>query len=1061
MPYREVKNPIDFPKLEKNILEFWEKHRIFEKSIESRPKDKPFTFYEGPPTANGKPGIHHVISRSIKDFVCRYKTMQGYHVNRKAGWDTHGLPVEIEVEKELGFETKDQIEAYGVDKFNQRCKESVFRYLKEWNELTRRIGFWVDLENAYITYTNDYIETVWYLLAEMWKKGFLYQGFKILPYCSRCETALSSHETSLGYSEVTERVITAKFPLVEGENRYVLAWTTTPWTLPGNVALAVGADILYVEVEQDVDGKTETYYLAENRLDTLKGEYRIVRQLLGKDMEGWSYRPLFDFINLADDEHAAYYVALADFVTTEEGTGVVHTAVMYGEDDYRLGMQVGLPARHTVDEKGRFNEHVSQWQGRHVKEEALEKEIVDYLAQNGRLYSEEQYTHSYPHCWRCDSPLLYYAKKSWYLKTTSVKEKLIENNRKIRWVPREVGDGRFGQWLENNVDWALSRDRYWGTPLNIWMCTAGEHKLAVGSIQELKELSGRQEIEDLHKPAIDEVQFPCPECGKTMRRTPEVIDCWFDSGAMPYGQFHYPFETNGQFEENFPADFISEGIDQTRGWFYSLLAISTLISEESSYKTCVSIEMILDKDGQKMSKSRGNVVDPFKILNKEGADALRWYLFTVSPPWVPTRFDHEGVHEVLRKFFGTLTNTYSFFVLYANIDGFTYDHHPIAVEERPEIDRWLISSLHTLIARVHAYLSRYDMTKAARIIQDFVIDDLSNWYVRRNRRRFWKAEMGEDKRSAYQTLYEVLFAIAKLIAPFSPFLVEDMYQNLKTTGSEDLESVHLASYPDPEDEAYRFIDESLEDRMKAARELVSLCHSARNEAGYRIRQPLERVIVVTQSSKRREAIQALKQLILEEVNVRHIEFVDDASRLMEKKAEPVFRKLGPKFGAQVNKVADIIRGFSPKEIERLENKEMISISLDKRKHGDIGHEDVEIVSEARSGLIVQTEGEWIVALDTKLNEDLVTEGLAREFVNRVQNMRKRAGFEVTDRIRVYYEATPAMHRAIRLKKDFITGEILSVSMEDRFKEGSYHQDWEIERERMHVGIERVNEKKDK
>ena len=1056
MPYREVKNPINFPELEREILAFWEKNRIFEKSVETRPEDKPFVFYEGPPTANGRPGTHHVISRSIKDFVCRYKTMQGYRVSRKAGWDTHGLPVEIEVEKELGFQTKDQIEAYGVDKFNQKCRESVFRYLKEWNELTRRMGYWVDLENPYITYTNEYIESVWWLLAEMWKKGLLYQGFKILPYCPRCETPLSSHETALGYEEVTERALTAKFPLIEGDNRFVLAWTTTPWTLPGNVALAVGPEILYVEVEQERDGKKETYYLAENRLEILDGAFRVVRKLSGREMEGWKYRPLFDFVNLADEDHPAYYIATADFVTTEEGTGVVHTAVMYGEDDYRLGMRIGLPARHTVDEKGYFNDWVPRWQGRYVKEASLEAEIVDYLKDNGRLYKEEQYTHSYPHCWRCDSPLLYYAKKSWYIKTTALKEQLMANNRKVGWYPREVGEGRFGQWLENNVDWAISRDRYWGTPLNIWVCPSCSKQTSVESVETLQKLSGLKEVKDLHKPFIDAVHFPCPACGGEMIRTPEVIDCWFDTGAMPYAQFHYPFAKDGLFEKNFPADFIAEGVDQTRGWFYSLLAISTIISGQPSYKTCVSIEMILDKDGQKMSKSRGNVVEPSQILDNEGADALRWHLFTVSPPWVPTRFDREGVREVLRKFFGTLANTYSFFVLYANIDGFSYDGNPVPVEERPEIDRWLVSTLSSLVKKVDVCLSRYDVTKAARAIQDFVIDDLSNWYVRRNRRRFWKSEMGKDKVSAYQTLFEALFTVAKLVAPFSPFLAEHIYQNLNSEGPEEHESVHLSVYPDSGDEPYRFIDQTLEDRMRAARDVVTLCRSARNEAGIRVRQPLERAVVVTTGKRRREAIQALERLIVEEVNVRRLEFVEDASKIMQKKALPVFKGLGPKFGSHVNQAVDVIRGFGAEEIGRLEKGETIHISLDKGKHGEVGPDNVEIVSEALEGFVVQSDGELIVALDTTLTDDLLAEGFAREFVNRVQQMRKEAGFRVTDRIRVYYDAPSVVREAIESKTTYVLGEVLAVALTDCFREGEFHEDWKIDGQTVRVGVERVD-----
>ena len=1055
--FREVTNPVDFPKLEKAILRFWEKNRIFEKSIEMRPEDKPFIFYEGPPTANGKPGIHHVISRSIKDFVCRYKAMQGYRVSRKAGWDTHGLPVEIEVEKELGFQSKDQIEAYGVDKFNTKCRESVFRYLQEWNELTRRIGFWVDLGNPYITYTNEYIETVWWLISEMWKKELLYQGFKILPYCPRCETALSSHETSLGYEEVTEWALTVKFPLAEGEHRYILAWTTTPWTLPGNVALAVGADIVYIEVEQETGGHKEIVYLAENRLELLKGEYRIIRTLLGKEMEGWKYRPLFDFVNLADEEHPAYYVTPADFVTTEEGTGVVHTAVMYGEDDYRLGMQIGLPAFHTVDEKGCFNERVPIWKGRYVKEAALEAEIMNYLKDHGRLYKKEKYTHSYPHCWRCDSPLLYYAKKSWYLRTTQVRDQLIQNNRKIKWFPREVGEGRFGQWLENNVDWALSRDRYWGTPLNVWICQSCAKQIVVESIDHLKTLSGLKEIKDLHKPFIDDVQFSCPDCSARMVRTPEVIDCWFDSGAMPYAQFHYPFQKDGLFECQFPADFISEGIDQTRGWFYSLLAISTMISGQSSYKSCLSIEMIQDKEGQKMSKSRGNVVDPFQILNKEGADPLRWYLFTVSPPWIPTRFDRGGIGEVLRKFFGTLVNTYSFFVLYANIDHFAYNKKPSSIDERPEIDRWILSTLNSLIKKVHAFLSRYDVTKAARAIQDFVIDDLSNWYVRRNRRRFWKSEMGKDKCAAYETLYETLIAVSKLVAPFSPFLSEDIYCNLNSIEFDEYESVHLARYPDPKDKRYQFVDPDLEDRMHRTREVVTLCRAARNEVGIRIRQPLERAIVISSDERSRKTIRELSNLVIEEVNVRKIEFENDISKFMKKQAQPVFKTLGPAFGSQVNQVAEIIRRLTPEKIAILEKGKEIRIDIDGKKQGKINAEHVNILSETMEGFVIQSNADFSIALDIALNEELVAEGLAREFVNRVQHMRKEAGYLVTDRIQVYYEATTGMHKAIRLKKEYIQQEILAVSITDRYQEKAFHREWEIEKEKIQISMERVCE----
>lgn len=1055
MPFQEVPSVLDFPKVEKEILEFWDQHRIFEKSVSTRPENRSFVFYEGPPTANGRPGIHHVISRCVKDFVCRYRTMQGFRVERKAGWDTHGLPVEIEIEKELGLSSKDQIESFGVDKFNEKCRNSVFRYVKEWNELTRRIGYWVDLADPYITYTNEYMESVWWLLSEMWKKGYLYQGFKILTYCPRCETALSSHETSLGYQDVTERAVTVKFKLTDGENRYVLAWTTTPWTLPGNVALAAGAEIEYVEVEQENGAGIEILYLAESRLGMLKGDYRIRRKLSGKEMEGWAYRPLFDFINLSDDTHRAYYIALADFVNTEEGTGIVHTAVMYGEDDYQLGMKIGLPAKHTVDEKGHFNELVPPWKGHPVKAIETEQEILDYLKSNNELYRTEKVTHAYPHCWRCKSPLLYYAKKSWYLKTTAVKEKLIENNGKIQWYPREVGEGRFGQWLENNIDWALSRDRYWGTPLNIWICASCRKEQAVESMEQLKKLSGLDRIEDLHKPYIDRIVFPCPHCGGTMQRTSEVIDCWFDSGAMPYASRHYPFAKDNAFEKYFPADFISEGIDQTRGWFYSLLAISTLISKESSYKSCVSIELILDAQGQKMSKSTGNTVDPFKIIDQEGVDPLRWYLYVVSPPWVPTRFDKEGIREVKRKFLGTLINTYSFFVLYANIDGFEYRESPIPHLKRPEIDRWLVSALHSLIKRTNAFLNRYDLTKAARGIQDFVMEDLSNWYVRRNRRRFWKSEMGEDKLSAYQTLYETLLTLSKMIAPFTPFLAEEIYRNLNSIGKEPHESVHLSAYPDVKQDAFQFADESLEDRMKAAREVVSLCRNIRNDAQIKVRQPLEKAVLWIPDLRQREAVLKLERLILDEINVRKLEFANHSSDLVEKRAKPVFKKLGPKFGSQVNAVSEVIKGFSGNDIARLEKGEAIPVQVSGKTLGETVLQDVEITQEALPGLKIQSNSAMTVALDIRLNDDLIAEGLARELVNRIQHMRKDAGFQVTDRIRVSYHASDALKRAIRLKEKMICEEVLSAEMNEPFREGGFHQDWEIDNEKISLGIERI------
>ncbi|MBN2201820.1 isoleucine--tRNA ligase [bacterium] len=1032
MPFREAPSSVDFPKMEKEILSFWDSRQIFEKSVRERPEDRPFIFYEGPPTANGRPGIHHVISRSIKDFVCRLRTMQGYRVHRKAGWDTHGLPVEIEVEKELGIQHKEQIEAYGVDRFNRKCRESVFRYVGEWNELTRRIGFWVDLEHPYITYDNDYIETIWWLLAQFWKKGHLYQGFKILTYCPRCETALSSHETSLGYRDVTERSVTVKFRLTEGENRFVLAWTTTPWTLPGNVALAVGEDIDYVEAEQDTPAGPEIYFLAEARLSMLKGEARIRRRLKGKEMVGWRYKPLFDDVNLEDESHPAYRVAAADFVNTEDGTGVVHTAVMYGEDDYQLGLRIGLPAKHTVDEKGLFNDRVPRWTGRSVKDPEVEQALIDALRQSGLFYRQEKFTHAYPHCWRCDSPLLYYAKKSWYLRTTAFKEKLIENNRRIRWFPRDVGEGRFGQWLENNIDWALSRDRYWGTPLNLWVCDSCGKVQAVGSRAELKSLSGGVELSDLHKPYIDAVTFPCPDCGGTRRRTPEVIDCWFDSGAMPYAQFHHPFAADGRFEKSFPADFIAEGIDQTRGWFYSLLVISTLISDRSAYRDCVSIELILDKTGQKMSKTRGNAVDPFGILDETGADPLRWYLFTVSPPWVPTRFDAEGVREVKRKFFGTLVNTYSFFVMYANIDGWEPGDDPIPVESRPEIDRWLLSVRNTLVRDVAQVLERYDSCKAAKAIQDFVIDDLSNWYVRRNRRRFWKAELNDDKRSAYQTLFETLLTLAKLIAPFSPFFVEDMYRNLNQGRVEPFESVHLAGYPDPAAAGFSVRDEDLERQMKAVQEAVSLCRAARNEAGLRVRQPLARAVVHATDPSAAEALARFESLILEEVNVLRLEVAGDPAALMRRQAGPVFRKLGPKFGPKSNAAAERIRSLNAKEIADLENTGRLSLTLSDGTRGEIALEDVELTNRPAEDFAIQSGDGMTVGLDTRLTPELTGMGITREFVHHAQNLRKEFDFKVTDRVRLVYESSDRLSGMFEARAEYIRNELLA----DHFSRGA-------------------------
>ena len=1043
--FKEVPSQLNIPELEKRILEFWEKNHIFEKSVESRDPNKPFVFYEGPPTANGRPGIHHVISRTIKDFVCRLKTMQGFRVERKAGWDTHGLPVEIEVEKELGIDGKEQILDYGVSKFNQKCKENVFRYKKEWDEMTRRIGYWVDLDHPYITYKNEYIESVWWVLNQFFKKGLMYEGHKIIPYCPRCETALSSHEVSLGYKEVSDPSVYVRMRVKDEKNTYFLVWTTTPWTLISNVALAVHPDVDYVKVHQN----GEDLILAEPRLSVLEGEYEILEKKKGRELTGMAYEPIFTFLK---PKEKAYYVIEADFVTTEDGTGIVHIAPAFGEDDYRVGQEYGLPTLQPVDKSGRFTQEVTLFAGKFVKD--ADPEIIENLRERGILYKSEIVTHSYPHCWRCGTPLLYYAKKSWYIRTTAHKDRLIENNKKIRWIPKEVGDGRFGEWLSNNVDWALSRDRFWGTPLNIWKCEKCGHVESIGSVEELLKRSGRDSIEDLHKPTIDEVTFTCPKCGGTMKREPEVIDVWFDSGSMPYAQWHYPFENNEIFKRNFPADFISEGIDQTRGWFYSLLAISTLLFDQPAYKTVLSIELILDKEGQKMSKTKGNAVDPFEVLERNGADPLRWYLLTVSPPWTPTRFDPNGVLDVQKKFYGTLINVYSFFVLYANIDQFEYKENRIPDSARPEIDRWILSSQNRLVAQVNGYLERYDLTKAARAISDFVVEDLSNWYVRRSRRRFWKSEMGADKLSAYQTLYEVLLTVAKLMAPFAPFLPEEIYQNLNSIGKEPFESIHLATFPSSMEENYQFRDNALENHMDGVRKVVSSVRALRNEVGIKVRQPLSRILVYTKSKAIREGLPLMADIVRDEVNVKEIEFVDDPSELWVQRAKPNFKSLGPKFGKEVKKLAEIISNLPEKSVEKLARTGSETVTLAGREI-EIIPEDVEIFRENRNEFAVIVEDDFVVALDTHLTDALITEGLAREFINRVQNMRKEAGFEVLDRIKIFYEGNEKMGQAIQKQAEYIKNETLAEEIRAGRFDGAFTKEWKINGEPVIISVERI------
>ena len=1043
--YKPLPEKLNFPGIEKAILAWWDENHIFERSVSERDENKPFVFFEGPPTANGRPGIHHVISRTVKDAVCRLRTMQGYRVERKAGWDTHGLPVEIEVEKQLGFERKDQVIAYGIDKFNAKCRESVWSYLQEWDEITRRIGFWVDLKNPYITYTNEYIESVWWILKEFWKKNLIYQGHKIQPYCPHCETPLSSHEVSQGYEEVRDPSVYVRARVKGEKDTYFLVWTTTPWTLLSNVALALHPEIEYVKVAH----LGQFLILAKARLEVLEGTYDIVETRTGAELAGLEYEPIYDFVR---PDKRSHYTVLGDFVTTTDGTGIVHIAPAFGEDDYQLGLKYDLPVLQPVDKSGRFTPEVTPWAGLFVKE--ADKSIIQELKSRGVLYRSEPITHSYPHCWRCHSPLLYYARKSWYIRTTAFKEQLIANNNKIAWYPREVGEGRFGEWLENNIDWALSRDRFWGTPLPIWRCGQCKAQECIGSIAELREkaASAVPQNLDLHKPMMDQIAINCPSCGGTMERVPKVIDCWFDSGSMPYAQWHYPFENKDKFEKSFPADFISEGVDQTRGWFYSLLVIGAFLFDQPAYKSCVSLELILDKDGQKMSKTRGNAVAPLDFLDAQGADALRWYLLTASPPWLPTRFDPEGVRDVTRKFLGTLANTYSFFVLYANIDGYRYDAaQRIPAAERSELDRWLCSSMTSLTRRVNENLARYDLTKAARAIADFVVDDLSNWYVRRSRRRFWKAEMGADKQAAFQTLHESLVTVSRLMAPMAPFFAEEIYRNLRD-GTDGLpESVHLATYPQAGEEPVAYRDEQLEARMDLVRRIVFLGRSLRNEAGAKVRQPLAAITIVARDEKHRQMITGMSGLILDELNVKSLHFAADPTELVQRHAEPLFKNLGPKFGKHVNRAAEAIRAFSEADIDALVkngSKQMVIEGHEAR----ITTADITIQTENRPGLVAASEGDLTVALDTTLTEALRFEGLARELVNRLQNMRKEAGFQVTDRIQIWLQASDPVQQAIASQSEYIRNETLCETLNLGAAGGDVQKELTIEEQILRAGI---------
>ncbi len=1051
--FKQLTDKTNHKDIEKEVSSYWQQHDIFEKSISTR-ADKPvFTFYEGPPTANGKPGIHHVVSRTLKDLVCRYKTMQGYKVNRKAGWDTHGLPVEIEVEKKLGLKHKDEIFEYGIEKFNKECYKSVFTYLKDWEEMTRRIGYWINLDDAYVTCTREYIESVWWALDQYHKKGLIYRGHKIQPYCPRCETPLSSHEVSQGYQDTKDPSIYVRVKLKDEPNTYILVWTTTPWTLISNVALAVHPDVEYVKIKY----KDEHLILAKERLSVVEGDYKIVQTFKGKELLGKEYERLFDYIPV---EEKAFYVLEGEFVTTEDGSGIVHIAPAFGEDDNQIGKKYDLPALQPVNKSGEFTEEITDFRGEFVKE--ADHNIIMNLKRRGLMFKKETIVHNYPHCWRCNSPLLYYARSSWYIRTTEYAQKMLELNNDINWVPPEVGTGRFGNWLAENKDWALSRDRFWGTPLPVWVCTDCNKEKSIGSLEELARGTWRvdgkeQPIDpktfDPHKPYVDQVYFTC-ECGGEMQRVPELIDVWFDSGSMPFAQWHYPFKNKEIFEQNFPADYICEGIDQTRGWFYTLHSISSALFEKPAFYNVLVNELILDKDGLKMSKSRGNTVDPFDILDRYGADTLRWYLVTTSPPWRPTLFDEEGLQEVQRRFFSTLTNTYAFFALYANIDSYTGSEERIPVKERQEIDRWIISELNSLYDEYTRLMDEYSVTHAARLVSEFTIDKLSNWYVRRNRRRFWKSEKGSDKTAAYQTLYECLVSIAKLMAPFAPFTAEALYRNLVSVGkTETYESVHLAMIPKTDSSV---VDHELEHKMNLAQRVVYLARSMRSKTGLKVRQPLKRIIISVRDKNDEQAILNMERVILEEINVKGIEFITDETGLVNKSAKPNFKSIGPKFGKIVQKVAQRVKDMSSEEVQTFEANGTFSFEVD-RQPVSLDSNDIEIVTEEIKGWVVESDGVVTVALDTELSDALRAEGLAREFVNRIQNMRKDAGFQVTDRIRIYYKSEDTLlNKALTDFHEYVKTETLADEMTYAVSDGEKLQHQLINGIKCKIGVEIVN-----
>ena len=1065
--YDKVSTNLNFVQREKEVLKFWKNERIFEKTIEERKNGKAYTFYDGPPTANGKPHIGHVLTRVIKDIIPRYRTMKGYNVLRKAGWDTHGLPVELEVEKKLGLDGKEQIEEYGLEPFIHECKESVWKYKGMWEDFSGTVGYWADMENPYVTYDNNFIESEWWALKQIWEKDLLYKGFKIVPYCPRCGTPLSSHEVAQGYKDVKEKSVIAKFKVKGTDNEYILAWTTTPWTLPSNVALCVNPEETYVKVSVDLNAKgdiiketsegedkaaarTEKYILAEALLSVIDGLYTVEETYVGTDLEYKEYEPLFDY---ATPDKKAYYVTCDTYVTLTDGTGVVHIAPAFGEDDASVGRRYDLPFVQLVDGKGEMKPEVTDFAGMFCKN--ADEGIIKLLAKKGLLFKTLKFEHSYPFCWRCDTPLIYYARESWFIKMTDVKDKLIANNNTINWMPESIGQGRFGDWLKNVQDWGISRDRYWGTPLNIWECEDG-HRHAIGSIEELKAMSDNcPENIELHRPFIDSVTIKCPECGKEMHRVKPVIDCWFDSGSMPFAQWHYPFENEEMFKNNFPADFISEAVDQTRGWFYSLLAISTLIFDTAPFKNVIVLGHVQDENGQKMSKSKGNAVDPFDALSEHGADAIRWYFYINSALWLPNRFHNGAVTEGQRKFMGTFWNTYAFFVLYANIDEFDASKYTLEYDKLTVMDKWLLSKLNTVIKTVDENLENYRITEAARIMDDFV-DEMSNWYVRRSRERFWAKGMEQDKINAYMTLYTALVTLAKVAAPFIPYMTEDIYRNLVVNIDKTApESIHLCEYPVYKPE---YIDKELEKNMEAVLDIVVLGRACRNAANIKNRQPIGMMYVKSEDAytdaegnKVPGLTEFYKEIIEEELNVKAVTFTDDVRNFTSYSFKPQLKTLGPKFGKQLGEIRQILGSLDGnKAMDEINATGGLKITL-AGNEAVLEREDLLIEAAQMEGFVSDSDSGITVVLDTKLTEELIEEGFVREIISKIQTMRKDAGFEVMDHIKVYQTGNETIKAIFQRNAEEIKSEVLAEELILSSADG-FVKEWNINGETVTLGV---------